>query len=375
MSSKLLLDRARHVKNLHTDATYKLIWQGFPVLLVGPTDKNKKFHPMGVCVTTGEKAVDFEFMFRSLLNASRDILGADLKPNFLICDAAKSIHNGFRSVFGESNNKIMCWAHARRNVVKQLPKFIRQAKVRNEFMNDLDHLQLARTPSEFDVASTLFVNKWKLVSDDLMAYFSNEWLTRNRNWFEGFAKFAPSTNNALESFNRVIKDEHTLRERLDISRFRIVMANMIRQWSKEYVHGLNSADFETTRIDLKTWTAGYQFARSNISAVSSHDDNRITYTFSAADVRVNNPWQSFEDYRHSLVIVKTVFIDPITEENWMSAECDCGIFLKNYMCEHIIGIALRLKRTFAPPEAKTVPIGQKRKRGRPAKCKPALIIQ
>ncbi|CAF4622001.1 unnamed protein product [Rotaria sp. Silwood2] len=38
-------------------------------------------------------------------------------------------------------------------------------------------------------------------------------------------------------------------------------------------------------------------------------------------------------------------------------------------------IKIRLKCCKPPPAAKTVPIGQKRKRGRPAKAKAALLIQ
>lgn len=55
--------------------------------------------------------------------------------------------------------------------------------------------------------------------------------------------------------------------------------------------------------------------------------------------------------------------------------CNCPAFLKEYMCKHVLGISIRMKYVFAPAEAKTVPIGQKRKRGRPSKTKPALLIQ
>jgi hypothetical protein len=51
------------------------------------------------------------------------------------------------------------------------------------------------------------------------------------------------------------------------------------------------------------------------------------------------------------------------------------MFYKHYMCKHVMGLAIRLKLTSPPLEAKNVPIGQKRKRGRPTKSKPALIIQ
>ena len=50
-------------------------------------------------------------------------------------------------------------------------------------------------------------------------------------------------------------------------------------------------------------------------------------------------------------------------------------FFKRVVCKHIIGVSIRLGLTQAPLEAKSVPLGQKRKRGRPSKEKPALVRQ
>lgn len=41
----------------------------------------------------------------------------------------------------------------------------------------------------------------------------------------------------------------------------------------------------------------------------------------------------------------------------------------------MIGIAARSRLVTVPPEAKAIPLGQKRKRGRPAKSKKALVRQ
>ena len=60
---------------------------------------------------------------------------------------------------------------------------------------------------------------------------------------------------------------------------------------------------------------------------------------------------------------------------WRQGTCTCPSFLKNYICKHIIGLSIRLKYCKAPPEAKNVAIGAKRKRGRPSKAKKALIKQ
>ena len=51
--------------------------------------------------------------------------------------------------------------------------------------------------------------------------------------------------------------------------------------------------------------------------------------------------------------------------------CNWTIFI----CKQVVGLGIQLKLISVPPEAKTVPIDQKRKRGRPAKTKPALIVQ
>ena len=36
---------------INADATYKLSWHGFPLLLVGTTDADKKFHPFGLQIS------------------------------------------------------------------------------------------------------------------------------------------------------------------------------------------------------------------------------------------------------------------------------------------------------------------------------------
>ncbi|XP_055307394.1 uncharacterized protein LOC129571604 [Sitodiplosis mosellana] len=279
VSTKLLLKSAVSVEKVHTDATYKIVWQGFPILLIGTTDSNRKFHPFGVCVSTNERSEDFEFVFQSMKVKVKELFQADIDPDVLICDAADSIHNGWERVFpSHSNNIVMCWAHVRRAVSKNLSKYLKEQKRRNEFLFDLDKLQLARNETFFDVASKLFVKKWVKVSKELVTYFENEWLIQHRNWYEGFRPKTPSSNNALESKNKGIKDEFTLRERLDLSQFRVVLFAMIQQWSIEYSSGLNVINFAAPNIELEQWTDGYNFAKSNVKITSKRSGNYVTYT-------------------------------------------------------------------------------------------------
>jgi len=83
-----------------------------------------------------------------------------------------------------------------------------------DLLNDVDALQLAQSERIFTKASNLFIKKWTRSQPDFVEYFRREWLTSHDAWYEGVEHFTPSTNNALEATNRVIKDENTFRERL-----------------------------------------------------------------------------------------------------------------------------------------------------------------
>lgn len=185
----------------------------------------------------------------------------ELNPKYLIADAARSIQNAFKMTFADSEI-LMCWFHMRKALSKQLEKHIHDKIKRQRFLADLDKLQLSQSPEIFDTASKLFIVKWQPESKDLLEYFCIEWLNQNRNWYEGVAKMVPSTNNALESNNRLLKDEQTLRERMDLAQFRFQICDTIRQWSLEYDSGLNKIN-KIPHIDLQQWTAGYNWAKSN----------------------------------------------------------------------------------------------------------------
>jgi hypothetical protein len=59
VSSKTLLALARNVKHIHADATYKLVWQGFPVLVFGSTNRNRQFHCFGILPPREENCSSF----------------------------------------------------------------------------------------------------------------------------------------------------------------------------------------------------------------------------------------------------------------------------------------------------------------------------
>lgn len=375
LTTKKLLKFASSIDVLHVDATYKLIWQGFPVLIIGTTNKNRKFYPLCLGVATNEQKEDFELVFNGLKENILSLLEVDFKPKVLVSDAAQAIKNAFLEVFGSDTTVRMCWAHAIKNMKKKVDKTV-EKKERKDIMEDIYALHNASSPEIFNAASQAFIVKHASKAS-FIKYFEQEWLINNPNWFLGAAAtLSPTTNNALEAFNKSIKDHNTMRERFPLSRFLTVAKEMVTQWSNDINE--NSLP-QTHEIELKEWTEGYRWARQNVKVKTlTSDCNKKVYLVPSEKMTATNmtydyeAWHSFDEFKKkNFAFWKT----ELPSAGWEQGTCTCPQFFKVYICKHILGLAIRLKLTIPPIEAKSIPIGLKRKRGRPTKSKPALIMQ
>lgn len=158
-----------------------------------------------------------------------------------------------------------------------MEKAIRDEKTQQLFWKDLDKLQSSKSSKNCDQSANLFVAKWEEKSKTFMEYFTDEWLNKNRNWFEAIAKLVPSTNNALESFNRLIKDEQTLRDKTELKIFRLKVFEMVKQWSVEYDAGLKVMNNDGPKIDLFLWTTAYQWSIANVKPTIKYHKSSTIY--------------------------------------------------------------------------------------------------
>ena len=182
----------------------------------------------------------------------------------LVADATESISNGFKEAIGELINRIMCWPHMGRKCNDRLAR-ISDKEIRANMRTDIYSLQLARNSQIFDKASKLFLLKWKNSNaqvDEFLTYFQGQWLGGLNGWYEGVSLFVPSTNNALESTNRVVKDESTMRERLPLGQFLDTVDNkIVGRWSRERQPGLVNGKkwHKEPIITTLDFTKGYQW--------------------------------------------------------------------------------------------------------------------
>ncbi|CAF2818079.1 unnamed protein product [Rotaria sp. Silwood2] len=155
-----------------------------------------------------------------------------LKPTSLISDTADSIKNGFKNVFNNSYNQIMCWAHMKRKVEHRLCQ-------------------------------------------------------SNNGWYQGLQLYAPSTNNALEATNKTFKADGISRERHVLSRFLTISSSIMNNWSIERDPPLADARIFATEptISLELWTSSYQWTKSTKDIICIPNDSSKKYYISARDLK------------------------------------------------------------------------------------------
>ncbi len=267
MSTKRLLKIASTSTNLHADTTYKSIWQGFSVLVVETSDYGLKFHPFGLAVCSDEKQQDFEFIFKSISADVERTIESNFTPEVLVVDGSGAIRNDFMKMFN-TDKMVMCWAHMCRNVEKKL-KSLKVVTIRNEILYDVEKLQLSESEITFRNASSLFLKKWSQTEKEFAEYFENEWLKTLDSWYEGYSTFTPSTNNPLEATNKVIKDEHTFRERHTLPRFLTIANDIVNKWSTS--RNQDQTDLVMFSIEptltLEKSTDAYHFSKSSTSVL------------------------------------------------------------------------------------------------------------
>lgn len=386
MTTKRLISLTRYSTHIATDATFKLNWINFPLLMCGTTDKTRSFHPFGILLSKSETTEDFEFMFRCVKDLAYQIYDFDFNVNVLLADCAGAITNGFKLVFPELNTRIICWAHVNRKIQENLRGV--DEETCKKIATDFENLQSSTTTSHLNAAYNLLKQKWQVFNNqkinDMFEYFNNQWLCEaNVGWYESFSNGFPSTNNALEATNNVIKEKATLRDRLPVRDFLKSMDKLLYNWSFD-----RHSDFRTTirfhqkpLISTHEYTLGHNWLKKNKRIVKIKHQNKEVYMVTSTKVdfeatkdgckkylNTNGPWNTFQDY---LAWNDSYKVVEINRQVWGLSTCTCQYWRKHYTCKHVIGISYELE-LFAEFPSLDLQIEQNAKRGRRKKATSAL---
>ena len=413
VTTKRLLKLTGNAEVVCADGTYKLNWNSYPLIVVGTADKERKNHPFGIGVSAKETMEDFAFMFQAIKMGAQEFHSIDFQPAYLMSDAAHAIGNGARATW-PSIAIGMCWAHVATNLKKKLA-IVGDKILAAKIKSDIYFLQTAVNEPEFNRLKGLLIQKWRNKSEGVdlfLDYFQREWLDKNCNWFEGFQESGISANNGLESNNRWIKEDFTFRERLPMNQFLPCLLRMVEAWSRDRLQGRHEWINDTTlvwkfgRKKLAIQTDAYQWAtihRNSASVIATeHDCQWLVYSktdygtlapnnFSESDLRRFLKLPRFANIPQNAIAIShrvtaniftfSSYVELVSKfrmvKVWSSggewnASCYCRDYLQCQYCKHSLGSLYLLGKLQFERNVTCVPLGQKRRRGRPKQVGEAL---
>ena len=220
---------------IQDDATYKMVWQGYPVFTHGVSTATGRFFLTHITLSTHEDTPAFESNFRLVFRVMKGEV-----PRFRMADGAWEITNAGRRVFGDAGKRLMCWAHVYRNIRPKLAGVRVTNKVLGaSILADIESIQwTAQSEEEFVVLCQKLQShylKMKLSPREnkpvkqFLDYFMAQWGPNSHvmNWFAGSHPFNLTNNQGIEGTHKELKKNHTFREELPVGQFFQVVGRVV----------------------------------------------------------------------------------------------------------------------------------------------------
>lgn len=308
----------------------------------------------------------------------------------------------------------MCWPHVFRNINPYILKLKKiNENLATELIRDIEDLQnLVTNEHNFRKAYGLLEQEYISKSSDIgftefFQYFREQWVDSPVfRWWEGSHPWGISNNQGIEGLNKHIKESHTFKRRCPLGYFFDIVDRMVTEFSLKDDTNLITSRLcyieEGSKDALKLKTEGYQWAKINqvgtnkilsinvgnkytisdseefnlgkvdrIWAVDSSENKIQMNLIQRAKNRISqrksldvNSFKEYKDMRTSCWLL---------EERDNDFFCDCPIGMKGKLCKHTIGMRYVTGKLEATSQVRSVPLGQKRKRGRPKRLPNCLI--
>ncbi len=208
-------------------------------------------------------------------------------------DYAQAITNGFTIAWErEPEYRIVCWAHCLRKFDEYISP-VTNKKTKDEVYDDLYMLQSSQSYEIFQEGKRLFLKKWstnKQVTNCLKSFFKVWGKPDTENWYEGYHPLGcvPSTDNALESTNNIVKTNGTLRKRLPVGQFVGSVENKVLK------------DFSTDRSPTIIKN-GKEEDNMNYSKHKYNDEPNLDLA------TMTHAWQWYSKKTHKIIIYKDYY--------------------------------------------------------------------
>ncbi|KAE9265846.1 hypothetical protein PR003_g32329, partial [Phytophthora rubi] len=223
VSSKKLLRRADRDPEsfiFHMDATYKLTQVGYPVVVVGISDRARRFHLLAIFIVSQQQQQHHAEVLELLRCVFEAVTEKPLRVRYVMGDADAAQWNAVHEVLARDNDLmfLMCYFHVAKKIYEKTRGMLPDTAA--SVMTDLHELHFSTCEESFHQKLAEVQESWAKPPGQarFSAYFSKTWLDdRFKRWqcFHTPGGYA-TTNNPCETFNAAIKRDVTLRRKLKV---------------------------------------------------------------------------------------------------------------------------------------------------------------
>ncbi|KAE8979596.1 hypothetical protein PR001_g24508 [Phytophthora rubi] len=212
------MDRPSNSFIHHLDATFKLNQVDYPVVVCGISDRCRSFHLVALFISSQRTECQYVECLKALRNVYARVTGKSLVVSTVMGDADKAQFNAFTIVFGPDNNYIylMCFYHLVAKIVERTKGMSEAANDR--VFRDIYNIHFSRTMLACVELVQVSTTAWRSdpETNEFAEYFVTQWLKGEFVRWQCFhtAGAIATTNNPVEQFNKKLKRDYTLRQRL-----------------------------------------------------------------------------------------------------------------------------------------------------------------
>jgi len=378
---------------LQSDATYRINWMGFPMIVIGTSSSTGKFSALSAVIASNEDTEGWSSIYRY-------VESLDIAPKYHLADGAKAITKAIDNVFGLENcTRLMCWPHVYRNIVPKLKPISSINKaLADQLLLEIENLQWS-VHNEQSFLSVFNLLEMKYLDNDdsdltaalerFFSYMKEVWVeSREFRWYEGANPWSVSNNQGVEGKNKEIKQSHTFRQRLDMGSLFTVMLNMVEEWAEEDDILLTSSRLATLHgqpNSLSLKTAGFQWLKANelrpgrILQINAGGKYTLSESLEFMLGKVDNIWavssqsdgsgKSLKELAKTRLANRELPTSPsfdaylkmrsgcwIIEERDGDFFCDCPVGMKGKLCKHTVGMLYKAGLLVASPDVRSVPL-------------------
>uniref|UniRef100_A0A7E4ULX3 ULP_PROTEASE domain-containing protein n=1 Tax=Panagrellus redivivus TaxID=6233 RepID=A0A7E4ULX3_PANRE len=357
MTSGKLLHKFRSQKHIGLDATYKLLFNMYPVIIVGFSDEVHSFHPCAVAIVSTENTALYEKVMEFLCD------GQEFRE--VVADGAMCITNASRKVLPDAFTR-MCVFHLEQRLHYQMNHKGLSKTEQKMVREDVDLWKKTTSLKTAEAVKRHVMAKWNAIETVLQwkKYFDVEWVQKRKNWFN-MEGGGPVTNNGNESSNNTVKKSYTFRRQGSMPE---TMKHL-----KDYLSEFQTHDIKKYVPKPKEFLAARELYEEGRDLITLQDTGKVVIPMSTCSLTQEEASQAIQNYfspNPDYENVKT-FLDNfhyVSRSQLFERRfwCSCYIYRTKHSCKHSLLIEINNKFRQWPDDIKirTAQIGMQRGKGR-----------